>query len=86
MTPGIQIWQTFDICTYENYGLAETLKKCHKNLATKSLETVSTRSPVPATGSFYSARDIGSQASVGAAVDKEWRRSGKIIIARLAIA
>ena len=52
---------------------------------TKPLQTVTTR-VVPAIGSFYSARGIGSQASVGAAVDKEWRRAGKIIIARLAIA
>ena len=42
---------------------------------TKQLETVATR-VIAATGSFYSARDIGSQASVGAAVDKE-RWAGK---------
>jgi len=32
---------------------------------------------VPAIASFYSARGIGSQASAGAAVDEELRRSGK---------
>ena len=32
---------------------------------------------VPATASFYSARDIGSQASAGVAVDEELRRAGK---------
>jgi len=37
---------------------------------TKSLETVATR-VVPATASFYSARGIGSQASVGVAVDEK---------------
>ena len=42
---------------------------------TKQLETVATR-VIAATGSFYSARGIGSQASVGAAVDEE-RWAGK---------
>ena len=42
---------------------------------TKQLDTVATR-VIPATGSFYSARGIGSQASVGAAVDEE-RWAGK---------
>ena len=32
---------------------------------------------VPATASFYSAKDIGSQASTGAVVDEELRRAGK---------
>jgi len=42
---------------------------------TKRLETVATR-VLAATGSFYLARGIGSQASVGAAVDEE-RWAGK---------
>ena len=42
---------------------------------TKQLETVATR-VIAATGSFYSARGISSQASVGAAVDEE-RWAGK---------
>jgi len=32
---------------------------------------------VPATASFHSAKDIGSQASTGAVVDEELRRAGK---------
>jgi len=43
---------------------------------TKSLQPVATR-VVRATGSFYSARGIGSQPSAGAAVDKVSRRVGK---------
>jgi len=42
---------------------------------TKQVEMVATN-VMAATGSFYSARGIGSQASVGAAVDKE-RWAGK---------
>jgi len=44
-------------------------------------ETVATR-VIEATGSFYSARGIGSQASVGAAVDEE-RWAGKTLLASL---
>ena len=43
---------------------------------TKPLQMVATR-VVPAIALFYSARGIGSQASAGAAVDKELRRAGK---------
>jgi len=47
---------------------------------TKQLEIVAT-SVMAATGSFYSARGIGSQASVGAAVDKErWAGKTHLII------
>ena len=51
----------------------------------KQLETVATR-VIAATGSFYSARGIGSQASVGAAVDEE-RFAGKTrLLASLVLA
>jgi len=43
----------------------------------QSLQTVATR-VVPATASFYCARGLGLQASVGAAVDEELRRAGKV--------
>ena len=43
-------------------------------------------SPVPATGSLHSARDISVQASPGAALDEECRRSGKTLIASLVLA
>ena len=42
----------------------------------KSLQMVATR-VVPATGSSYSAKGIGLQASAGAAVDEKSRRAGK---------
>jgi len=46
---------------------------------TKQLETVATR-VIAATGSFYSARGIGTQASVGAAVDEEcWAGKNHLI-------
>jgi len=43
---------------------------------TKQLETVATRI-IAATGSFYFSRGIGSQASVGAAVDEERALGGQ---------
>jgi len=52
---------------------------------TKQLETVAKR-VIAATGSFYSARGIGSETSVGAAVDEEWWAGKTHLLASLVLA